>query len=195
MRLKLALDTNCIIDLEENRPNAANVRALISNWKEGRVDLSVVAVSASENQMGGTTSRDFSNFATKLGKVGLAGVHHLLPLAICDVFYWDHALWPSDKMVRLESQIRAILFPTMQATPPTNIHENSVWRNQLCDVLVAWSCIHHKWDCLVTSDNNFHDHKHELQKLGLRQILCPGDAVRLCTLEQSALGGPPNRCR
>lgn len=180
MTHKLALDTNCIIDLEENRPNVQQIRTLIRAWKDGRVELAVVAVSASENQIGGTESRDFGAFEAKLSKVGLAGVHHLLPLAVWDVFYWDHALWSSDEMEKLESEIRSILFPGIQTTPPTNIDENSVWRNRMCDVLVAWSCIYHKWDCLVTSDGNFHGHEHELKKLGLREVLYPVDAVRLC---------------
>jgi hypothetical protein len=181
MTHKFTLDTNCIIDLEENRPNAQHVRSLISAWKNGRVELAVVAVSASENQKGGAASRDFTVFETKLGNVGLGGVHHLLPLAIWDVFYWDHALWSCDEMEKLASEIRGILFPHIKATPPANIDENSPWRNQLCDVLVAWSCIYHKWDCLVTSDKNFHDHKDELKKLGLREVLYPEDAARLCT--------------
>ncbi len=178
---KLTLDTNCIIDLEENRPNAEHVRSLVSTWKNRRLKLAVVAVSASENQRGGIASRDFAAFETKLDNAGLAGVHHLLPLAIWDVFYWDHALWSGDEMERLEAEIRGILFPNIQATPPADINENSRWRNQLCDVLVAWSCIYHKWDCLVTNDKNFHDQKHELKQAGLRKVLYPVDAVRLCT--------------
>lgn len=180
MTPQFTLDTNCIIDLEENRTDAHHIRTLIAAWEDGRVLLAVVAVSASENQLGGNASRDFGAFEAKLNNVGLTGVHHLLPLAIWDVFYWDHTLWSSDEMERLESQIRSILFPGIPTAPPTNIDENSVWRNQMCDVLVAWSCIHHEWEYLVTRDKNFHDHKHELARLGLRRILYPADAAQLC---------------
>ena len=93
MARRLALDTNCIIDLEENRPDAPHVRTLIKAWKNTHVALAVVAVSASENQRGGIASRHFDVFEAKLSNVGLAGVNHLLPLAIWDLFYWDHALW------------------------------------------------------------------------------------------------------
>ena len=120
-------------------------------------------------------------FEAKLSDVGLTGVHHLQPLAIWDVFYWDHALWSSAEMKALESQIRGILFPGIPTAQPTNIDENSVWRNRMCDVLVAWSCIHHKWEYLVTRDKNFHDHKDELAALGLREVLYPTDAAQLCT--------------
>ena len=149
-------------------------------WKGGRIELAVVAVSASENQIEGTASGSFRAFEAKLDNVGLADVHHLLPLAVWDVFYWDHALWSTPEMERLESQIRNLLFPGIAVTPPENIEENSVWRNRLCDVLIAWSCIHHKWECLVTGDANFHDHKDKLKALGLPAVLYPSSAAQLC---------------
>ncbi len=178
MTRKVALDTNCLIDLEENRPDVRHVRTLIEAWKKGAIKLAVVAVSASENQPNGTASLDFGMFEAKLNNVGLAGVHHLNPLAIWDVFYWDHALWSSAEMEALELKIRGILFPGISTAPPVNVNENSVWRNHMCDVLVAWSCIHHGWESLVTRDKNFHDHKAELAALGLREVLYPADAAQ-----------------
>lgn len=175
---KLVLDTNCIIDLEENRPDAAALRTLIAAWKERKLDLAVVAVSASENQPGGTANSSYSDLERKLRNAGLAGTHELLPLAFWDVFYWDHALWSSDEMAALESKIRAVLFPGVATVPPTDVQANSKWRNQMCDVLMAWSCIHHNWPCLITRDKNFHDRRAELSALGLPEILYPADAVR-----------------
>jgi hypothetical protein len=66
---KFTLDTNCIIDLEENRPNAEHISKLVQAWKTGRIELAVVAVSASENQKGGNTSKDFAMFEEKLSNV------------------------------------------------------------------------------------------------------------------------------
>lgn len=53
---RFTLDTNCIIDLEENRPSAEYVRVIVEAWKNGRIALAVVAVSASENQKFGTAN-------------------------------------------------------------------------------------------------------------------------------------------
>jgi hypothetical protein len=175
---KVVLDTNCIIDLEENRPDARSLRSLIAAWKSNRLDLAVVAVSASENQPSGIASNSFDVFETKLKNAGLAGVQELMPLAKWDVFYWDHALWSSPDMEALESKIRAVLFPAIPTAPSTSIDKNSTWRNQMCDVLVAWSCIHHNWPCLVTRDKNFHNHRIELAALGLEKILYPSDAAQ-----------------
>lgn len=175
---RLVLDTNCIIDLEENRPDADSLRSLLVAWKTNQLDLAVVAVSASENQQSGVASSSFDVFEAKLKNVGLAGVHELMPLAKWDVFFWDHTLWSSPEMEVLELKIRAILFPGIPTVPPANIDQNSRWRNQMCDVLVAWSCIHHNWPSLITRDKNFHDHRAELAALGLEKILFPTVAAQ-----------------
>jgi hypothetical protein len=180
MKPRLALDTNCLIDLEENRPDAVHLRKLIATWKEGRIDLAAIAVSASENQQIGVANESFERFELKLANVGLDGAHHLLPLSVWDFGYWDHTLWTSSEMAALASTIQGILFPGVPADPPTNPIENSKWRNQMCDVLVAWCCVYHEWGCLVRGDGNFHDHRAELATLGLREVLYPADAAAAC---------------
>jgi len=179
---KFTLDTNCIIDLEDNRqPNAEYVRKIVQAWKNGKIELAVVAVSASENQKSGIANRDFAEFENKLVNVGLDGAQHLLPLAKWDFVYWDHALWSDNDMERLEFEIRGILFPNISVKPPEAINQNSKWRRDCCDILVAWSHAFHKWDYLVTSDKNFHYHKDELKKVGINEVLYPKDAALLCT--------------
>lgn len=175
---KLVLDTNCIIDLEENRPDALALKTLMAAWRSKQLDLAVVAVSASENQPSGTTNPSYSDFQRKLHNAGLAGAHELLPLAMWDVFYWEYALWTSSEMAALESKVRAVLFPGVVTAPPADAQANSRWRNQMCDVLMAWSCIHHNWPCLVTRDRNFHDHRTDLAALGLTDVLYPSEAVQ-----------------
>jgi len=177
---KFALDTNCIIDLEEDRPAATFVREIVQAWRAGRIELAVVAVSASENQKSGIASRTFVEFERKLENVGLAEVAHLLPLMKWDIFYWDHALWSNDEMANLATAIQGVLFPNTKLEAPDNIEKNSIWRNRQCDVLTAWAVAFHKWGCLVTSDTNFHDHKAELQELGIMELLRPQEAAQLC---------------
>lgn len=175
---RVVLDTNCIIDLEEDRADAPHLRALVAEWKAGHIELAVVAVSASENQPDGAASRSYDVFVTKLQRAGLSGVHELLPPAIWGVFYWDHALWTSPEMVASADRIRAVLFPGLPVVLPASADVTSRWRNQLCDVFVAWSCIHHGWPCLITRDKNFHDHGRELAALGLTDVLSPAAAVQ-----------------
>jgi hypothetical protein len=178
--LKLTLDTNCIIDLEEDRPDAVFVREIVQAWKDGKIDLAVVAVTASENQSSGAVSETYADFEMKIEKVGLGGVEQLLPMMLWDVFYWDHALWADEEMDALATAIQRVLFPNMDLDPPENIDRNSSWRNKQCDVLTAWSHAFHKWDYLVTRDTNFHKRKEALRSIGVAEIIHPKDAVLLC---------------
>jgi hypothetical protein len=180
---KFTLDTNCIIDLEESRPNAAFVNEIVRAWRDVRIELAVVAIGASENQQNGQINRNFSSFENKLANVGLAGVSHLLPLAIWDLFYWDHFLWGSPESLILLNTIQSILFPNEELIAPIDAMQSSKWRNRQCDVLTAWSHAFHKWDILVTSDKNFHDHNVELKKFGITEILYPKEAALICQFE------------
>lgn len=177
---KFVLDTNCIIDLEEDRPDAIFVQEIVQAWRAGRIELAVVAVSASENQKSGIANGSFVEFERKLENVGLAGVAHLPPLMKWDLFYWDHALWSNAEMESLATAIQGILFPNTKIDPPGDIEKNSIWRNRQCDVLTAWAVAFHRWDCLITRDTNFHDHKAALRELGIMEIMRPKEAAQLC---------------
>lgn len=180
---KFTLDTNCIIDLEENRPNAVYVNEIVRAWRDGRIELAVVAIGASENQQNGQINRNFSSFENKLANVGLIGVSHLLPIAIWDLFYWDHFLWDSPESLTLLNTIQSILFPNKEFAIPINTMQNSTWRNRQCDVLTAWTHAFHKWDILVTNDNNFHKKSMGLKKIGITQVLHPKEAALISQSE------------
>jgi len=178
--VSITLDTNCLIDLEEGREDSKHLVKIIDYWRKGKVSLSVVAVSASENQKAGESNKSYAEFERKLGNIGLEGAEHLLPIGVWNLGYWNHFLWADEEMTSLKEEIRNILFPKIAISPPTNIAKNSKWRNQLCDVLVAWCHAYHKTDYLITRDSNFHKHKLELEKVGVRNIIHPIDAVKIC---------------
>lgn len=76
---KFTLDTNCIIDLEENRQNSQNIKQIVQAWQAGEIELAVVAISASEKQRGGIYAETYDKFKNKLAAVDLSGVRELLP--------------------------------------------------------------------------------------------------------------------
>ena len=76
------LDTNCIIDIAENRPAAGAVRTL-ADAHAGRADVAVVAMSASEKQQGGHYIRNFAVFRDRLVSLGLGHLNVILPMG-----YW-----------------------------------------------------------------------------------------------------------
>ena len=173
------LDSICIIDLEESRPDAVFLDELKNLWRTGKIELAVVSVSASENQPTGQAMRDYAKFEARLGRVGLLNARELPPVGIWDFGYWDHMFWASEYIEKQVDEIRGILFPEVQHDPPVDPSENSKWRNQLCDVLVAWAHGFHKSDYLVWRDDNFHRKSQRLAKYGIQIIVTPEKALSI----------------
>ena len=184
------LDTNCLIAIDEGRPEAAAIRALADAHAPGTAAVAVVAISASEKQQGGGYVQNFAEFRARMAALELAHLDILPPIMYWDITFWDYSLWSDAAMQALEQQIHEILFPKVEflwqdycrangldpASPPTGR-----WRNCKCDVLAIWSHIHGNRDLFVTSDGNFHvaAKKAALVALGARHIEYPGDAVSL----------------
>ena len=189
MRLMLTIDTNCLIDIERNRPAAAAVRMLADAHARGTVDVAVIAMSASENQKNGRLLRAFAEFQDYLAALHLAHLNIVMPMMYWDISFWDHCFWSDDAMLDLERQIHSILFPNEQflwenycRDKGTDLPSNppvGLWRNHKCDVQAIWSHIHGKRDVFVTSDGNFHKRKSDLVALGAGQIKCPDSMIKL----------------
>jgi len=175
--VSLVLDTNCIIELEEQRSDATTLSRIINAWREGRIDLAVVAISASENQRG-LLNETYDQFLKKIEAVGLGGASQLLPPLFFDVTFWDASVFADDDG-GLDEKLRDVLFPGMVLEAPKEERELRKWRNNLCDIYVAWSCIYHKWGTLVTRDENYHKKSEALAGLGLK-VLWPAEAAELC---------------
>jgi predicted nucleic acid-binding protein len=172
--MKYTLDTNCIIDLEEKRPDAINLKKMIDEHKAGIIQLAVVAISASENQPEGRISKTYDNFLKKLADTGLQNVVQLQPMAYWDVAYWGHAVYGDTNAKELEKKIHNILFPGTPIALYQDVNfPKRVWRNNKCDVQIAWAHAFYNQDVLVTRDENFHRHAQELKKVGVRSIIRP----------------------
>jgi hypothetical protein len=175
--MKYTLDTNCIIDLEEERADAVYLRKLVSIHRNHDIELSVVAISASENQKGGKSSKTFDEFLLKLSAADLEDVNMLLPMAYWDVAYWDHAV-PGDApgAEELEEKVHDILFPgTPIENPQQEKYSERKWRNNKCDVQITWARIYHGNGVLVTRDENFHKNAEALRNIGLKNVIRPSE--------------------
>ena len=129
---RYTLDTNCIIDLEENRPDSVYLKKLIADHAVKKIDLAVVAISASENQLDGKPAWNYSIFEEKLRNTGLDHLEQLLPMAYWDVAFWDHAMGDGDRT--LEQSIHDILFPGEPIEKPQEVgFSEKKWRNHKCD--------------------------------------------------------------
>jgi predicted nucleic acid-binding protein len=187
---KLVLDTNCLIDLEEGRPDAIHIKALIEASRNGLVQLAVAAISASENQRDGVPIQNYAVFEERLARLDLRDVQQLLPLATWDIGYWDHMLWSSVELDAQAQEIRASLFPNDSPASSLQDADAKKWRNRHCDAMLAWCCIYHGWDSLITSDQNFHKRQPELGRLGLGSVLTPEQAASRYATQQRTVQTP-----
>ncbi len=187
--MNVTLDTNCIIDLEDNTPTAPFLRHLISFYDAQKISLRVVAISASERIRGGTYATSFSKFKQKIVAAGLGHVEILPTLAYPGMAFPDWCYPTGEESTSLERKIHEILFPTIDfenrdyrtrvLNDPTSGTGDPRWRNAKCDVLVLWSHIRFNGDIFVTSDRNFRKQSKKVQliALGAGNILRPQEAV------------------
>jgi hypothetical protein len=185
------LDTNCVIDLEQNTPFAPPIRALVAAHRAGRAEVAIPTISASELQRDGGYLTHFNQFLARLASVGLDGLPLIEPIAYFGVGFYGYGLLADEAMVALERQIHEVLHPEVEfdykdfcearriEMDPENPDRR--WRNAKCDTQAMWSHIHHGRECFVTRDRNFLKASKEprLITLGARRICEPVDAIAL----------------
>jgi hypothetical protein len=183
-------DTNCIIALDEQRPEATAIRALADAHRAGSADVALVGISASERQQDGRHIENFATFQARLAQLGIGHLHLLRPMAYCDVTFFDWCVFTDESMVDLERQIHTMLFPSIEFVWTDFCRARALdsaagidrkWRNAKCDVQALWSHIHHERDVFVTSDANFHKPavQAQLVALGANRIEYPHAAQAL----------------
>ena len=190
------MDTNCVIDVEDDRPNAVFVRELVALHGKDSINIAVSAIGASERQRSGKQAKSFTQFQEKLAAAGFGAVELLPPLLYWDFGYWDYCVW-ADENETLEREIHEILFPAIEflwadyagvrgLAPEV---PDKVWRNAKCDVLGMWCHIKHGGGVFVTSDTNFHAKTKvpALQKLGAGEIAHPKEALFLARVSANAI--------
>ena len=180
-------DTNCIIDIDLNRPPAYSIKEILAAHRSGNAHAAFVAVSASERQQGDYYLTSYDQFLERLRALGLDDIPQIQGLAYCDLSYWDHALYADPAALTRERQIHEVLFPSIEFefadfAQMAGISKDRIssaraqkWRNAWCDRQMLWSHDYHSRDVFVTSDRNF-------RKL----ISCQGfEKLAVCTPQEA----------
>jgi len=184
------LDTNCIIAIDEGRPEASLVRTLADAHAAGKAQVAVVAVSRADKRQIGSYLDNFDAFRDRLALVDLGHLDILKPMGYFDISFSDWCIPKDDAMEAFERQIHAILFPQCEFTWQDYCEVNDIdpalaphghWRHCKCDVQLMWAHIHNKRDVFVTAEDNFHmsDKPSALLALGAGHIERPQRAVAL----------------
>lgn len=159
--LCFTFDTNCMYAIEEGRPEAKKLLHCVDAARLKKIDLALLAISASEKQKGGAYLTSFEAFKTRVANIGLSDFELLKPMGYYDVTYWDWAIYVDDETLNLEKEIHKILFPkqTFEFHCPIDdpLHDLQwrKWINRKCDTQALWCHIHYARDVFVTSDSNF----------------------------------------
>lgn len=184
------LDTNCLIDMVEDRPAAVHIRALLAARVKGAADLALVASSASERQQGGTFLASMAIFEERRNALGFDGLPLLPSIGRWGVSFFDHSVWGSEEGSAREAAIYSLLFPsspiewTEYAAARGADVNNMIspawmrWRNQMLDAQALWAHDHTGRDVFVTSDQRLrilNDHP-DFSAITIRT---PGEAVGL----------------
>ena len=193
--MRVTLDHNCILSLENNDGHAEAIRTLIHLNDCQAIHLCVVGMGASELGRGRAFPGSFDEFRRRLLTIGLgSNIEVLAPMAYFDLTYWDNCVSADDSMEQLERRIHEILFHHVEfayvafcqsrGLDPTavfNTAETKTWRGAKCDVQTLWAHIWYHGDIFVTSDKNFHKatKKPRLQALGAGIIALPDEATGL----------------
>ena len=172
--MTITLDTNCLIDLEEQRNGFASIKKIINESKQNSLDVAIVAVSAIDKKLHNNKIKNFSEFQKWLADLGLSHIKILKPIAYTDISYADWCVVGGGELTELEHKIHDILFPTLPySVPPDKLMPK--WINAKADVLIMWAHIWNKREVFITRDKNFFKKtkRSQLEKLGAQLIVNP----------------------
>jgi hypothetical protein len=188
--MKVTLDQNCLIALENNENQALYIKELVAMHDKKQISVSVVGIGASERLKGGTYATNFNDFKIRIATIGLAHLEILQPIGYWDITFWDWCIYADDQMIELERKIHEVLFPNIefdyalfcqrQGLNPDSKEIDRRWRNAKCDVLTILSHIAYSGDIFVTADIPAflrETKKARLIALGAGDLLTPSEAV------------------
>jgi hypothetical protein len=181
----------CIIDLEQNREDAPQIRRLAEMHRNKEINLRVVAASASELKLDKATHpRHIDEFRQRITSTELGDASILPTLFYSGVSFPDYCLLGHRWLNQLDKEIHAVLFSEDEMEYSSFCRkygynerakeEWNEWVRRKCDVLTPWSHIWYDGDIFVTADNNFLRTKRpRLIELGARKIMKPTEAVKM----------------
>lgn len=201
--MKLTLDWNCVIEVEENRSQADHVRDLIDRHRKGQFEVALLAASASENSKSKRFPGNATLFVQRVSAIGWQDLP-LVPMpAVYGLSYLDfcYLVQDGDEFERNMDELWQVIAPRVLRKPSDHLPPGMVlsddaiqsehlwkWRNTWCDVVSAYSHIHQRRDIFVTNNTrDFQSNFEGLSNLGMRHIATPSETLAL--VDRLRLGG------
>lgn len=191
--MKLTLDWNCVIEVEEDRPQAAHVVDLINRHRQGQFEVALLAASASENSKSKRFPGSAKIFKNKVSALGWQDLPIVPMPGITGLSYWDFCYYVDDgeKFERDMDALWSAIAPKVPREPSEHLifgasmtddliqsEPLSKWRNAWCDVISAYSHIHDCRDVFVTNNTrDFQKNYEVLSRLGMKHIYTPAETL------------------
>ena len=193
--MKLTLDWNCVIEVEEHRPQARYVKELVDAHRRGEFEVALLAASASENSKSKRLPGNASIFKERVSSLGWQDLPLVKMPGVFGLSYWDFCYFVKNPE-EFEHQMDALWGVIARRVPRdpsaflplgTKLTDGAIqsealskWRNTWCDVISAYSHIHDSRDIFVTNNTkDFQNNQDELYKLGMKHIATPADTLAL----------------
>ena len=174
MAMKITLDHNCILDLENRTEVGLLVEAIVLNKSN---QCFVVNIGASEMRKKGVRPDNYQRFEELLLAARIDHLPRLNPIAIWDLTFWDTCVWADDGMIRLSQDIELALFGDVEQMDIAKEGLDSLtgrkWVNRQCDIHTMWCHIQNGNEVFLTTDANF------TKKTKLQRLIVLG-AGRIC---------------
>lgn len=191
--MKLTLDWNCVIEVEDNRPQAYSLQRLVESHRSGKVDVALLGASASENTREKRLPSTFHHFQMKIEDLGWSDLPIVPMPCVIGLTYIGRSfiVGDADLFKRDVNAIWEVIAPNVPRSPrdiASNWEESkdigsedlARWRNVWCDVMSAYSHIKAGRDVFVTNNTrDFQSKSTPLSKLGMKRICTPDEAVNL----------------
>lgn len=191
--MKLTFDWNCIIEVEEHRPQANYINDLVHLHRQGKFEVALLAASASENSKSRRFPGNAGLFRERVSALGWQDLP-LVPMpGVFGLSYWDFCYFVDDggKFERDMDAIWNAIAQKVARKPAQHLPDGqqmtddaiqsealSKWRNTWCDVISAYSHIHECRDVFVTNNTrDFQSNAEKLSLLGMKHIATPADAL------------------
>jgi hypothetical protein len=174
--MKVTLDHNCIIHVENATDVGRAVQAIVAN---ATYECFVVNIGASEMRAKGVRPDSYDKFEELLCQTGLGQLPRLDPMMILDVTFWDRCVWGGDETINLAVEIEDALFGSAERIDIASVGlespEGRKWLNRICDIHGMWCHIQNGNDIFLTTDGNFAKDTTlpKLIALGARRICHP----------------------
>ena len=194
-----------MIEVENEGKQSRAVRELVDLHLDGKVDVALLAASASENDSSRRFPGNAGIFDERVAALGWDHLPIVLMPAVIGLCYFDFCFLTDDSE-KFEADVNALweaIAPNVPSNPLDHTHQSeeltdeliqssqlSKWRNTWCDVISAYSHIHARRDVFVTLNTKDFQRNHlRLAELGMRCVATPEHAVRLAKADGSSWAG------